>query len=308
MDSFSGISVFIQAVEAGSFIRAAERLHLTRSAVGKTIARLEERLGVRLFQRNTRSQSLTAEGRAYYERCLRALEELEQAQAQVGDGQREPAGQVRISAPVLFGRLRLAPVLVELARRWPQLEIAASFTDRRVDLIEEGVDLVLRSGPMSDTSHLVARKMGVQTMMLCASPAYLAQHGRPRRFSDLAQHHGILYGKTGGWPIRDEAGQVRTAPVASRLRFDDLEAIADAAVAGAGLAHLPCWLIGEHVKAGRLVKLMPEASFAAIDMHLAWPPTRHLPLRVRTVIDALAGALPPLLGAERRKAARGAIR
>ncbi|MDR6742893.1 DNA-binding transcriptional LysR family regulator [Herbaspirillum sp. 1173] len=308
MDSFSGISVFIQAVEAGSFIRAAERLHLTRSAVGKSIARLEERLGVRLFQRNTRSQSLTAEGRAYYERCLRALEELESAQALVGDGQREPAGQVRISTPVLFGRLCVAPVLVELARRWPQLDIVASFTDRRVDLIAEGVDLVLRSGPMPDTSDLVARRMGAQTMMLYASPDYLAQHGRPRHFKDLARHHGILYGKTSGWPIRDETGEVRIATVSSRLRFDDLEAIADATVAGAGLAHLPCWLIRDHLKAGRLVKLMPEASFATIDMHLAWPLTRHLPLRVRTVIDALAAALPPLLRVDRRKIAAAAAR
>ncbi|WP_039788450.1 LysR family transcriptional regulator [Herbaspirillum huttiense] len=305
MDSFSGISVFIQAVEAGSFIRAAERLHVTRSAVGKSIARLEERLGVRLFQRNTRSQSLTAEGRAYYERCLRALEELESAQALVGDGQREPAGQVRISTPVLFGRLCVAPVLVELARRWPQLDIVASFTDRRVDLIGEGVDLVLRSGPMPDTSDLVARRMGAQTMMLYASPDYLAQHGRPRHFKDLARHHAILYSKTTGWPIRDEEGKVRMAPVTSRLHFDDLEAIAAATVAGAGLAHLPCWLIRDHLKAARLVKLMPEASFATIDMHLAWPPTRHLPLRVRTVIDALAAALPPLLGVGVPRSRRG---
>ncbi|WP_288393167.1 LysR family transcriptional regulator [uncultured Herbaspirillum sp.] len=296
MDSFNGIAVFIQAVEAGSFIRAAQRLHLSRSAVGKSIARLEERLGVRLFLRNTRSQSLTEEGRAYYQRCLRALEELESGQALVAEGRCEPTGRVHISSPVLFGRMCVAPVLVELARRWPQLDITASFTDRRVDLVEEGVDLVLRSGPLPDTSHLVARKMGVQTMMLCASPQYLADHGRPRHFSDLARHHAILYGKAVGWPIRDEEGKVRMAPVTSRLHFDDLEAIAAATVAGAGLAHLPCWLISAHVKAGRLVKLMPEESFATIDMHLAWSPTRHLPLRIRTVIDALAAALPPLLG------------
>ncbi|MCP1575419.1 DNA-binding transcriptional LysR family regulator [Herbaspirillum rubrisubalbicans] len=269
MDSFNGIAVFIQAVEAGSFIRAAQRLHLSRSAVGKSIARLEERLGVRLFLRNTRSQSLTEEGRAYYQRCLRALEELESGQALVAEGRCEPTGRVHISSPVLFGRMCVAPVLVELARRWPQLDITASFTDRRVDLVEEGVDLVLRSGPLPDTSHLVARKMGVQTMMLCASPQYLADHGRPRHFSDLARHHAILYGKAVGWPIRDEEGKVRMAPVTSRLHFDDLEAIAAATVAGAGLAHLPCWLISAHVKAGRLVKLMPEESFATIDMHLA---------------------------------------
>ncbi|MBV8626021.1 MAG: LysR family transcriptional regulator [Herbaspirillum sp.] len=296
MDSFNGIAVFIQAVEAGSFVRAAERLHLSRSAVGKSIARLEQRLGVRLFHRNTRSQSLTEEGRAYYQRCLRALEELESGAAQVGAEQGEPAGRVRISMPVLFGRNCVAPLLVELARRWPRLEIAASFTDRRVDLIEEGIDLVLRSGPINDTSNLVARKLGVQSLMLCAAPSYLAHHGRPRRFAELAQHHAILYGGEAGWPIRDEEGRVRAAPVASRLRFDDLDAITAAAVAGAGLARLPCWLSAPHVKAGRLVKLMEEESYIAIDMHLAWPPMRHVPQRMRAVIDVLTEALPPVLG------------
>ncbi|WP_432240378.1 LysR family transcriptional regulator [Herbaspirillum robiniae] len=299
MDSFNGISVFVQAVEAGSFARAAERMHLSRSAVGKGIARLEERLGVRLFHRTTRSQSLTDEGQAYYERCLRALAELESGEALLGDGKREPSGRVKLSMPVLFGRICVAPLLVELARRHPQLEISASFSDRRVDLVDEGVDLVLRSGDMHDSGGLAARKLGVQTLMLCAAPAYLAQHGRPQRLDDLARHHAILYGRGArddGWQLRDQQGRLREAPVLSRLRFDDLEAIAAAAVAGAGLARLPCWLIAAHVKSGRLVKVMEEESYIAIDMHLAWTPMRHMPHRLRTVIDELAKELPPLLG------------
>src|SRR5882724_11319726 len=149
-ERLSGIAAFVQAVEAGSFAQAAERMQMTRSAVGKSIARLEERLGVRLFHRTTRRQSLTHDGQAYYERCVRVLAELEA-------GRREPSGRLRVSAPVIFGRRCVSPVLLSLARKYPGLAVDVSFSDRVVDLIEEGFDLAVRIGTLPDSGSLAAR-------------------------------------------------------------------------------------------------------------------------------------------------------
>ena len=151
-DRLGGIEVFVQAAEAGSFALAADRLNLTRSAVGKSIARLEARLGARLFHRTTRQQSLTDAGQAYYDRCVRALAELHDAEAELDSGRRSPQGRLRVSAPLVFGRHCVAPVLRELALQYPQLQIDISFNDRVVDLIEEGYDLGIRIGPLPDLS------------------------------------------------------------------------------------------------------------------------------------------------------------
>jgi len=297
-DRLSGIAVFVQAVEAGSFARTAERMHLSRSAVAKSIARLEERLGVRLFHRTTRSQSLTDEGQAYYERCLRALDELESGEAAVNAGRSLPSGRVRLSMPVLFGRRCVAPVLVRLAQRYPALELSVSFTDRVVDLVDEGVDLVIRSGPLIDSSGIIARRLGKQETCLCAAPAYLARHGMPQTIADLANHSAILYGRSSRdaqMKMRDEEGKLRDVVVPHQLRFDDLEAIAEAALDGAGLARLPYWSIREHLAEGRLVPLLEQVSQVSFDMHLMWLASRHVPQRLRVVIDELMASVPPLL-------------
>ena len=169
-----GIEEFVAAVEAGSFALAAQRLHVTRSAVAKSIARLEARLNTRLFLRTTRSQSLTEEGHGYYERCRRALAELEAAEAVADVARSTASGLVRLSMPAMLGRLKVGPLLLALARRHPQLSLELSFNDRRVDLAEEGLDLAIRSGELADTDELVARPVGMQWMALCAAPAYLA--------------------------------------------------------------------------------------------------------------------------------------
>lgn len=156
-ERLNGINVFVQAVEAGSFSAAATRLHQTRSAVAKAIARLEERLGVRLFHRTTRSQALTEAGQSYYERCVRALAELDAGEACIGTGRSEPTGRLRISVPVLFGRQFVAPLMMDLAQRYPQLTIDISFSDRVVDLLDEGFDLGLRVGPLPNSTSLAAR-------------------------------------------------------------------------------------------------------------------------------------------------------
>lgn len=192
-DRLSGISVLVSVVEAGSFALAANRLHLSRSAVGKTIARLEQRLGVRLFHRTTRSLNLTDDGALFYERCLRALEEIRVAENLLESGKRQVSGRLRVSMPVLIGRLCIAPVLTALAREHPGLELDLSFSDRVVDVAEEGFDLAVRNGPLPDSAGLVARKLGDNRMTLCASPDYLARCGTPSSVEELFQHDAIAY-------------------------------------------------------------------------------------------------------------------
>ncbi|WGS48119.1 LysR family transcriptional regulator [Paraburkholderia sp. D15] len=298
-DRLSGIAAFVNAAEAGSFALAAERMHLSRSAVGKTIARLEEQLGTRLFHRTTRSQSLTEDGHAFYERCVRALAELDAGEATLSAGRNDPQGRLHVSMPVLFGRRCVAPILLELAQRYPKLELQLSFTDRVTDLVEEGIDLVVRSGPLNHApAGLVARRLGAQILVLCAAPAYLDKHGTPRTVHDLTSHEGILYAhgrRESAWMLPDEHGVIQNVVMPHRLRFDDLETILAATVAGAGIACLPCWLIGEAMADGALVKVLEEFPGQRMDLHLAWQQTRHLPSRMRVVIDELAARVPAVL-------------
>lgn len=297
-EPLNAIAAFVNAVETGSFVLAAQRMHLTRSAVSKSIARLEQRLGVRLFHRTTRNQRLTEDGAAYYERCVRALAELEAGAAALSDGRREPTGTLRVSAPVLFGRHCVAPVLVRLTQRYPQLNIEMSFTDRAVDLVEEGFDLAVRIGTLKDSASLAARRLGEQRMGICAAPSYLAQHGKPSTPAELAQHIGIVYGRPGyipTWRVRDSDGNVHESQIERRLCFDDLQSIADAAVAGAGLAWLPCWLLARHMRAGELVMVMDSERVLATEIHALWPQTRYLPSKTRVAIDAMVLEIPALM-------------
>ena len=292
----NGVDVFVTAAETGSFSAAAEKLHLTRSAVAKAVARVEGRLGVRLFHRTTRSQVLTDDGQVYFERCVRALEELKAGEATLESGRHQAAGRLRVSVPVLFGRRCVAPVLARLAAGHPALELDLSFSDRPVDLAEDGFDLAIRNGEVGDGAGLMTRTISLQRMTVFASPAYLAACGAPGTLADLARHRAITYGRAGrirAWqfPVGANGAPVEATPP-SRLRFDDLEAIADAIEAGHGLAWLPCWLIRDRVRAGTLVPLLEDIPPMVFRTHALWPRTPHLPLRVRLAIDALAAELP----------------
>lgn len=298
-DRLNGISAFVEAVEAGSFALAAQRMRLTRSAVGKSIARLEQRLGVRLFHRTTRSQSLTEEGQAYYERCVRALAELDAGASALDSGKREPAGCLRVTAPVLFGRHCVAPVFLALGRCYPRLKMEMSFNDRVVDLVDEGYDLAVRIGALPDSGSLVARRLGAQRMVICAAPSYLAAHGKPAGADDLSRHVGIAYGRSGRilpWRISDGTGRIVEVRVDIRFVFDDLQAIADAAIAGLGLAWLPCWLMAQHARAGQLEIVMGCDSLPATEIHVVWPQSHYLPTKTRAAIDALVAEIPGRVG------------
>ncbi|MBT2336154.1 LysR family transcriptional regulator [Variovorax paradoxus] len=298
-----GIEEFVAAVEAGSFARAAERLHVSRSAVAKSIARLESRLGTRLFLRTTRSQSLTEEGHGYYERCRRVLAELDAAEAMTDAARSTAAGLVRLSMPAMLGRLKVGPLLLALARRHPGLSLELSFNDRRVDLVEEGQDLAIRSGELPDSAELVARPVGVQWMALCAAPAYLAERGRPASVAALgasSSHEAVLYARDGQispWRFHDAEGRPVELALPSRLRCDSAEVLLEAAVGGMGLARLPAWLAADALAAGTLVRVFEEPRPFGFELNVIRSRSRYLPHKTRVVVDWLAEHLPPLLAA-----------
>jgi DNA-binding transcriptional LysR family regulator len=297
-DQLKGIAIFVEAAEAGGFSAAAARLNLSRSAVAKTVARLEQRLATRLFHRTTRSQSLTNEGQAYYEHCKRALAELRAGEALLDSGRQEVSGRLRVTMPVLFGRYCVAPLLMELARQHAGLELVLSFNDRNVDLLNDGFDLAVRNGRLGQGDGLMVRRLAQQRMSLCAAPSYLAARGTPGSTGELSTHEVIAYSRSGrirAWTFIGEDGTPQEILPEARLRFDDLEVMADAAVRGLGLAWLPAWLIRHRLRTGELVLLLPERCGFAFGCHAVWPQSPQLPHRVRVAIDALAVALPDLM-------------
>jgi len=297
-ERLDGVTVFVEVVRLGGFARAAEQLGLTRSAVGKAMARLEARLSTRLFHRTTRVQSLTDDGQIYYEHCLRALAELQAAEGQMESGRHEVRGRLRVSMPVLFGRHCVAPVLLELARQHPALELHLSFSDRPVDVLAEGFDLAIRCGVLGvESAGLRARKLAVQRKRVCASPAYLAAQGQPHSTAELAGHSILQYRRAeriNVWQLPDATGRVVDMTLSSRLLFDDLETIADAAASGLGLAWLPEWLVRERLRTGTLVSILDDQPGAVMECHALWPST-HMSLRLRLAVDALMEQLPKLV-------------
>lgn len=300
MDRLESMAVFVKAVDLGSFAAAAVALDLSGPMVGKHVRLLEERLGVRLINRTTRRQSLTDFGRAYYERCRIVLAEAEAADALAADQFAEPRGRLRVTMPAHFGRHCVTPVLLKLARQYPMLELDLSLSDRFADLAEDGYDLAIRTGDLDDKACVIARRVARQDMVVCAAPSYLGIHGEPRRIEDLADHQAIVYRRLGQavqpWLFPREGQAAQEIMPSGRLRLDDLDAIADAAVEGMGLAWLPWWLVRERIRAGALVALLPDQPRYPYDCHALWLRTPHLPLKVRLAVDALAADLPKLMG------------
>ncbi|TIW82694.1 MAG: LysR family transcriptional regulator [Mesorhizobium sp.] len=293
MDRLESMEVFVKAIDLGSFTAAAAALELSGPMVGKHVRSLEERLGARLINRTTRRQSPTDFGRAYYERCRIVL-----AEAQAADALSEPRGKLRVTMPAHFGRHCVTPILLALARRYPTLELDLSLSDRFADLVEDGFDLAIRTGPLDDRAGIIGRRVARQRMVVCASPSYIETFGKPTDLEDIAAHQAIVYRRLGHvlqpWLFpRDDGSVAEFAPV-GRLRLDDLDAIADAASEGMGLAWLPYWLVRERVEAGKLIRVLPDKPDYLYDCHALWLQMPHLPLKVRLAIDALAAGLPKL--------------
>lgn len=288
-DHFGSIATFIAAARAASFTEAGERLGISKSAVGKSIAKLEARLGVQLFHRSTRKRALTADGEAYLAACSQALEEIENVENAFASHQRGPAGRLRIDLPASFGRHVVMPVLTRLADSFPELQLTVSFNECLIDPIEEGVDLVVRFGELGNLAGLVARKLMSQELVICAAPDYLARHGTPDSLDALSRHRGLV-GYRGGvllsWVIRENGQRVRFIPPATH-QIGDGDALLAAAVAGLGICQVPMSEARVHLQSGALIPVLGELCAGTVDVHVLWPQTAHVRPKVRFVVDEL---------------------
>ncbi len=282
----SKTSLFVRVVQTGSFTAAAKALELPKSSVSRGVVALEEELGVRLLHRTTRRLQLTAAGRSYYERASRALEELADAGAVVADLDKAPRGVVRVTAPVDLGTWVLAPVIANFIRTYPLIRIDLSLTSRTVDMVEEGFDLAVRAGKLRDSS-LVARRLGPTDFGLFASPAYVRRKGLPRSVEELAKHDCILFRASSGtttWTFHGPDG-IEHVEVSGPISVDDFVFVRQAALAGAGIAHLPSFHCRIEIEKGRLVPILPDRVTRLGALHLVYPSSRHLPHRVALFRD-----------------------
>lgn len=284
------MAIFARVVDAGSFSAAAADLGLSKSAVSKAVARLEDRLGSRLLNRTTRKLSLTEAGALYYDGCRRMLSEAETADQAVTRLATAPRGRLRVNAPMSFGTLHVAPCLPDFLARFPDLDIDLTLEDRPVDLVKEGYDLAVRIGSLPDSS-LVAQRLGPNRRLLCAAPGYLAEQGAPARPEALVDHACLIYSYASEgplWRFRSAEGEVQLR-LSGRLRINNGDALRAAALAGGGIALLPSFLVGDDLRAGRLLRVLPDwqdAYEAAI--HAVYPASRNLSPKVRAFVDFLA--------------------
>jgi DNA-binding transcriptional LysR family regulator len=290
-DRLAAAATLVQVIDCGSLSAAAARSGRTPSAVSKQIARLEAALDVRLLERTTRRVRPTDAGLLLYGRTRPLLEAFEEAQAEAADHAREVRGRVRLSASPAYGRARLAPVLARLAAEHPQLELEVLLTGRRLDFIEDGIDLAVREGRMEDASW-IARPLGRSRIVLVAAPAYLAEHGRPRRLADLARHELLLIPRAAAGARILESAEATLAELLprSRVRVDDLFTLAELAVAGAGIAAIPDYVADAVGSGDRLEAVLPRVALGDLPLHVVYPARRHLSRRVEVVLDALTAA------------------
>jgi DNA-binding transcriptional LysR family regulator len=292
--NLNDIFAFMAVVDADSFVAGGRALGLTRSAAGKAVSRLEDRLGVRLLNRTTRALSLTDEGRAFYEHGLQIMAAVDNAEARVAKGAGMPKGVLRLTVPDAFGRLVVLPLLARYLAAWPGLQVEVNFTDRLIDVVEEGFDLALRIGGVKVDSGLVSRVVVTYKALLCASPAYLAEHGEPTSIDDLSRHHCLVFSSRArrqSWRLLGDDGTWVKAEGRSRLRMDSGEAIRDAALAGIGIGLLPEFLVGADLAAGRLRQVLAHVHRSDVKVMAIYPTRRLLEPRVRRFIDLLVEEL-----------------
>ena len=295
MDQLTSMSVFAGVVEVQSFSAAARRLGLSKSAVSKHVSRLEDRLNVRLLNRTTRRLSLTEAGEAFFQHCTRVVAAAEEAEAAMTRLHAEPRGVIRLNAPMDFGRLHVVPLLPDFFVRYPEVSLDMTLNDRLVDLVEEGYDLAIRVGRLSD-STLVARKLAPMRGAICASLDYLARHGTPEQPADLAAHNCMTYSYARTqdvWPLTGADGCLLNVKVTGTLRTNNGGALREALLAGLGVGMLPSFIVGSDLHDGRLREVMHPFAGLAGAVYAIYPQGRHLPAKVRVLIDFLAERLGP---------------
>lgn len=292
MDRFREMSCFVAVVEAGSFVAAGDELRLSKAAVSRSVMELETRLGARLLQRTTRRLSLTEAGRAFYGHCKQILGDVDEAEQVVGVVSGNPVGRLRINAPFSFGILQLAPLWGGFMTEYPDVELDITLSDRLVNVVEEGFDVVIRISRLQD-STLVHRRLASTRILLCASPEYLARYGHPAAVEDIARHQVIAYtyaawGDVWRFTTEDGVREVQTRP---HVRSNNGDTCLALALAHQGLILQPDFIVGGDLAAGRLVQVLPQCTPAQIDVYAVYPSRKHLSVKVRVLVDYLAEAL-----------------
>ncbi|MCG5049465.1 LysR family transcriptional regulator [Pectobacterium brasiliense] len=294
MDSLNGFVVFVQVAETRSFVAAGRLLGVSASAVGKSIARLEEKLGVRLFHRSTRSITLTAEGSLFLARSRRILAEIEAAELELSQTSAVPRGRLRVSLPLVSSLV--LPVLGDFMRKYPEIELDLDFTDRMVDVIEEGFDAVVRTGDPVD-SRLTARRLGTFRFLVVAAPEYLAQSGCPQTPADLMQHACLHYrfpnsGKLEPWALRLPPSEPEL-PLPTSMICNNIETRVCFALQGLGIAYLPDFSIREQLAEGQLQPILTDYVERSGVFYVLWPASKHPSPKVRALVDFLCARVFP---------------
>ena len=291
MDRLDAMQMFIRVAELGSFSAAALQSGVARSVVTRQVAALEAHLGTKLMARSTRRLSLTSAGTAYLEKCRVILNLIEAAETGIAEERQSPRGPIRIGLPLSFGLKRLGPLLLDFARRYPEVSLDMDYTDRRVNLIEEGIDLSIRITARLEPGD-VARRIGSSHLLVVASPDYLARHGTPRHPDELAHHECLGYtaGGSQAWSFVVD-GQTRNVAVRSRINAGNGDVLAEAAALGMGIACQPDFIVDSFIASGRVRTILDDFPAPELGIYVVLPGNRHVPHRVRVLMDFLAEEL-----------------
>jgi DNA-binding transcriptional LysR family regulator len=290
LDRLTGMAVFAKVVDAGSFAAAARHFGMSPAMATTHVQTLEERLGVRLLNRTTRRVSATEVGQNFYERCLRILSDLEEAEGAAGELQSAPRGLLRVTAPVSFGTRKLVPAIADYLVSYPDVSIDLSLDDPYLDLLEKRFDLAIRLGHLADSS-LIARKLCTLATILCASPGYLEKNSAPRTPRDLIGHNCLVYTYAtpqSVWNFVDQNGKEDVVRISGRFLADSGDALLALVLRDGGVVLGPDYLVDDDLRAGRLIRLLPEYATPETAVHAVYPHSRHLSAKTRTFIDFLA--------------------
>lgn len=289
MDKFEDLQAFVTVVEAGSFTAAAERMDGNKSVISRRISALEKRLGVQLLRRTTRTLNLTDTGRSFYERSARILSDLDEAESAVAQEHGELQGQLRVALPLSFGIRHMGEPVAEFNRLHPGIRFDLDLSDRRIDIVQEGIDVGIRIGTLRDSS-MIARKLFESRTVVCASPSYLKEHGTPATPSDLQEHRCMVYSlldDADRWSYRGDDGEEKSVRLKSVMAANNGELLREVATGGLGIIMQPMFIAHEAIKRGELTPILANYEWPIATAYAIYPPTRHLSYRVRAFIDYL---------------------
>lgn len=293
MDQLSAMRAFVRVVQTGSFSATGREMNTSQTTISKKVAALEKKIGVKLLARSSRDHALTPAGAKYYQTCVDILGELDEAEAEARSEVTSPQGTIRISAPVAFGRILLAPIMAEFFQRYPDIKVDLQLSDQHTDLISDGIDVAIRAKQLED-STLIARHLFDNPMLVLAAPSYLQQHGEPKTPEDLKQHNCLVYSRMKDinvWSFTKQ-NQKHAVAVNGNFQSDNGDVLLEVALTGMGIVILPIWMAEHHLKEGRLTQLMNDYTGQNLPFNAVYLQSRYTPLKVRCLIDYLKEKLP----------------